>query len=482
MVEISLTEEQDQVANAHTDCKLQAFAGSGKSTALLAYIALHPKEKILYLCFNKPNRIEFQKKTTELHYHNVTVSTIHGLAYNAIIKNNKTPLTGSLQPQILFNLLEPYLDSIPNADRLLIIHHTQRLIKCFCASRENKLASFIYSNSVPIEHAGFVIHYEDIIYEFSKVVMKAMHSAAIPILHDYYLKLYQINYPKLDYDTILFDEVQDCTPAMLDIIENQHCKKIFSGDQYQEIYAWRGAVNTFSYLQYPQLSLNQSFRFSPGIGTLATKVLKWRTHLVNESLDNIVEGVGPNINVTGNCYISRSTVGLIKEATELIRKNPKTIISFQGGLHGYITHELGFTLLDLHNSLSNNSYKHPFLEGKDLKDLYEYADHTEDNTLTAFLKIHEEYGHRVPSLISMLQKSEKASKSEAADITFSTVHRIKGMEFQTVTLANDFYTFEDLLKNNGNMDSTELKGEANTLYVAITRASQDLFIDKKYLK
>jgi len=70
------------------------------------------------------------------------------------------------------------------------------------------------------------------------------------MLHDGYLKLYQLSNPVLQYDCILLDEAQDINPVTGEIIFSQsrafnfYSKKtsiILVGDSHQQIYSFRGA-------------------------------------------------------------------------------------------------------------------------------------------------------------------------------------------------------------------------------------------------
>ena len=62
-----------------------------------------------------------------------------------------------------------------------------------------------------------------------------------------YLKLYQLSptdFAKEErWDVLLIDEAQDLTPAIIDLVTQTSCAKIFVGDPHQQIYSFRGATN-----------------------------------------------------------------------------------------------------------------------------------------------------------------------------------------------------------------------------------------------
>ncbi|XP_023804079.1 F-box DNA helicase 1-like [Cyanistes caeruleus] len=92
---------------------------------------------------------------------------------------------------------------------------------------------------------------------------------------DGYLKLWQLSKPQLSgYDAIFVDEAQDCTPAIVDIVQSQKCGKILVGDPHQQIYTFRGAVNTLYLLPHSHVFyLTQSFRFGPEIAYVGSTIL-----------------------------------------------------------------------------------------------------------------------------------------------------------------------------------------------------------------
>jgi ATP-dependent exoDNAse (exonuclease V) beta subunit len=120
---------------------------------------------------------------------------------------------------------------------------------------------------------------------------------------------------------------------------------------------------------------------------------------------------------------------------------------------------------------------------KTLQELEDYIEKTEDKSLSMIVEVVKEFGNKLPGLISELKTNHSATKEEA-DMIFSTVHRCKGMEYDEVTLLNDFINPEKLKKyvsqlggdNLGEADKNRLAEEINILYVAVTRAKNKLKI------
>jgi len=119
---------------------------------------------------------------------------------------------------------------------------------------------------------------------------------------------------------------------------------------------------------------------------------------------------------------------------------------------------------------------------RNANELRDYIDQTGDRQLRMMLDIVEEYGEKIPSLLNMLkEKHIKDDNKERADIIFSTVHRCKGMEYDTVQLVNDFMSEEKIKKlvESSVMDHNmrlKLNEEINLLYVAVTRSRNRVYV------
>src|SRR5690554_6756565 len=87
---MELTKEQYDIINSAGDIKINAVAGSGKTTTIIEYAKARPKtDKILYLAFNRSVKLEAAKKFADKGLANVKVETAHSLAYRHIVfKNN----------------------------------------------------------------------------------------------------------------------------------------------------------------------------------------------------------------------------------------------------------------------------------------------------------------------------------------------------------------------------------------------------------
>jgi superfamily I DNA/RNA helicase len=115
-------------------------------------------------------------------------------------------------------------------------------------------------------------------------------------------------------------------------------------------------------------------------------------------------------------------------------------------------------------------------------ELEEYINKTEDVQLGMMVEIVKEYGNEIPGIIKAIKERHiDNDDKEKADMIFSTVHRCKGMEYDSVQLVNDFITEEKIKKlveqpKGKDFNVAKLNEEINLLYVAITRTRNIIHI------
>ena len=98
---MKLTKEQEEIINSDKlSFKINAVAGSGKTTTLLEYAKKNSHLKILYLAYNKSLQVSLQGKLKEYKIPSMQVSTIHSLAYSKIEAYNYN-LAHDLKNQVI---------------------------------------------------------------------------------------------------------------------------------------------------------------------------------------------------------------------------------------------------------------------------------------------------------------------------------------------------------------------------------------------
>lgn len=287
------------------DLKLNAFAGTGKtSTLVMMAEALNPKRG-LYLAFNKAIAAEAQSKMPR----NVTARTFHSMAYSAMppwmrerfndkeMHINDFCKRFQLFPVTYRAAVESYYKSDSNTKASIMNVNEQKKISSYKIKRLTDLALNAFMASVDEHpksshtHSAIMADMPELRKEneavFEKLVLLitptiqylwADYSSpegqlAIGNNHGVYFKYWAVTQPVINYDFVLFDEAQDADPLMLQILQKQSCQVIYVGDKHQQIYAWRGAVNALEQIKAKELYLTKSFRFGQALADQCKPIL-----------------------------------------------------------------------------------------------------------------------------------------------------------------------------------------------------------------
>lgn len=486
---MELTKEQYDIINSTGNIKINAVAGSGKTTTVIEYAKAQPKtSKILYLAFNKTVRLEAAKKFADKGLGNVKVETAHSLAYKHIVfKNNYKVRPHGYKTHEIAELLGLEGNGEKHAE-YIVANHINKFISYFCNSETTRVQDLNYLEILSDPKAkAFVSNFYEYIEKQTRMLLSKMDKGEIEITHDFYLKKFQLSSPKLNYDYILFDEGQDASAAMLDVFFKQKATKVIVGDTHQQIYGWRFAINSLEKADFKTCNLSTSFRFSQDVANIAMEVLKWKKHIEIEAPFQII-GKGTAGKIKSKAVIARTNLGLLLKAIEYVTEKKKIKnIYFEGNISSYTYADEGTSLYDVLN-LYNNKRRlirdKLIKEMKDIEELEEYIDKTEDVQLGMMVEIVKEYGNKIPEIIKTIkEKHLDNDDKENAEMIFSTVHRCKGMEYDAIQIVNDFISEEKLAKlvtdiKKDDLNFGKLNEEINLLYVAISRTKSSVHIPK----
>ncbi|KAL9960100.1 hypothetical protein ACROYT_G033506 [Oculina patagonica] len=498
---LQLTHEQVQIIKHDVKSgeiiKIVAFAGTGKTTTLVEYTKMRPMERFLNVAYNK----SIQQHALKTFPSNVESRTIHSLAFRGVGFRYKHKLAFGLRISTIMNAL-------PNECGYLHARRVEDTLKNFIASADTSVrpehvpranravVEGSLSEGSDIVQSIFGNHGADMKYLNSdKYIQKVVSHAELlwqrmrdqrdkdfPITHDGYLKIFQLNRPVLDgYDCLLVDEAQDCTPAASDILLRQSCAKILVGDPHQQIYSFRGARNALQEVASTHtFYLTQSFRFGPEIAYVASCVLDVLKGIRNKTL----VGGSKRGSVMGErsgqlCIITRCNYTLFNEAVNVCCANNNTKVGFVGGLQGLALDRV----LDIHKLFTagtNQAYlgiKDPLIKKfRSFSELKKYAKVAPDPELLGKIKIVETHHvllqHRIEKI-----KSKAVANLQQADTIFSTAHKAKGLEFDTVRVTDDFLPGSDI----GMTMHEHGEDEKNLVYVAVSRAKKCLQLNSTIL-
>jgi superfamily I DNA/RNA helicase len=273
-------------------------------------------------------------------------------------------------------------------------------------------------------------------------------NSTVPITHDIYVKQWSLRSPTIDADVILFDEAQDASGLFIDIVERQrHAQRIWVGDRHQQIYEWRGAINALNLVEADErLYLTESWRFHQDIADAANVVLK----ALGET--NPLIGRGGTTKDSGQAFLCRTNIGALETYVSLIEQhddvrlvNAKDLIS----------------LIDDCQALIDGRPQGSLALFKDWKALVEHAESPQGGDLRPLVDAISRY--TCQGLRRMLERG----LVERARITVSTIHRAKGLEWDKVTIIDDWARIKQYQDD---------PAERRLLYVAVTRARKDLIV------
>jgi hypothetical protein len=293
---------------------------------------------------------------------------------------------------------------------------------------------------------------------------QAQAAHPLPLGHDGYVKLWANARPRLDrnYSFLMVDEAQDLNPVLIGVIRNQGCQVVAVGDGHQQIYAWRGAVDALKQLPGAEFRLTQSFRFGSNIAAFADRLLVamgerftlhgngWSGDVVRAPEDE-----------TADAMLCRTNASVISNLADMLEVDMRVYIA--GG-----TSELLRLIDDARRLQRGQPAETAELLGfTSWAEVEEYADTDEGAGLKVFVRLVATHG--VGELQRLLGRV--LPSGEGADVTLSTAHKAKGLEWSSVELSGDF------MRQGADAESQVSLAERRLFYVAATRAKSLLLVD-----
>lgn len=475
-----LTPEQEGICASKADViKVSAFAGTGKTTTLCAFSEVNPDSRILYIAFNKAIQLEATGKFPD----HVTARTAHSIAYGVCGRDYASKLATDIRPFHIQKHLDRSLRDIPSAAHNLYGARVIETVKNYLVSGDVMLGSgHVSIGNAPVE----VKHFDEraILADAQRIWSEMqIPTSDVPMLHDGYLKLYQVKGRRLPYDIILFDEAQDTNPVTQAIVEAQDARKVYVGDRHQAIYGFRGATNAMELIESDEHHyLTGSFRFGQAVADVANTILLVK----NEDVRLQGYGHGSRVRFVptaeGYAYITRGNCAIFNRAVQCVTNNEP--FSFVGDIKGYRFDQI----LDVYNLSIGSQVKDAFIRSfSGAGELAEYAEAVNDREILSRCKIVGKYGHDIPRLIERIDQSAlppivpgdtAGVPADDKRIILTTAHKSKGLEFKNVKLAGDFMPLiddEGKVFDVAKASPSDIE-DVNIQYVAVTRAMKALHL------
>jgi superfamily I DNA/RNA helicase len=485
------TPEQQAILDAfesiRNNIKVLALAGTGKTSTLLELVQKHPEKNFLYLAFNRAIKDEVDAKAKTRKIKNLRVKTQNGfclaLAKDAgckcrdikgylSVKETIARLGLTSDDRFLanpaFQIMRRFMAS---SDTEMTLRHVPKEIEDrFCT----QLMRFAKMSGDKLLQA--IDKKKKRALEIAQKLFSSFSFSSDLMLHDMYVKLVQLHYSTIDIaeDVVLLDEAQDINPVFSDIASKINARLIAVGDSNQAIYQFRGAQDFLKDMPAEAtFTLTQSFRFLPEIADKANLLLEHMTDLRIKGFEGVEED-------DSEAILCRTNMGCLTEAFQLLdAEKPFTI---DGGVDNE-----GFKMIEDIVSLYNgNAYDVQHIDLKGLRNFSDFEKELEEDLLNiewkTALRVIDKIGGYDSALDSLRKLKDSQRNVPANAVVITTMHKSKGKEWNTVTIANDaenvFY--------RSDMDEMGRKvripipfseapvTEKNLFYVAVTRAKRNL--------
>jgi len=478
---LRLTPEQEAIVEHEPTSTLvvPAFAGTGKTSTLVEHAKRWDSNRGLYLAFNSAIRTEARAKFPK----HVKVHTMHSFVYRLmrVFDYEDRLEKGSIRRSQLQEAARAALGAEGAQLPAAVLRSISWAFKRYLIS-DDPTFSLQHMHAPKVD--GWDI--DRLMRTATPVVEYLMdfRSTGGPFTHDMYLKAFAVEQQASQtthgpFSHILIDESQDLNPVMIGIATRFQVPLIIVGDTYQSIYAFRGAVSAMDTFAGPRLPLTQSWRFGSQAANAANKILS----LTSCPPPNLIR---PNPRAGTTIHSGIADDGMV-----LARTNARLMEFLMDGVNRPFFIAGGFTnfrreieaAIDLWVGKPPR-YNSP-LPYRDREELEVEAREGGDPVATRLVKLLEEHGPVV--LANTLERIGGLARDHAneADLHLSTAHRSKGLESAVVTLLDDFWSldrrlsYRDYLKSKNEWslsDERDFDQELNLLYVAATRAKEQLFL------
>lgn len=474
---MKVTPEQADCARCYVSgdsLKIRALAGTGKTTTLRYLVHKPPPRggRVLYTSFGAKIVAEAKAKFPA---ERVKVSTNHGLAFASHGKAfaNAGRLASRIQASALIDRFG-IRDSTfaPHADARTAAYGVIETVNRFCQSKDLEITM----RHTPVYLDGNGPSKADN-YSFANLLVGQARllwsemvkpGSSLPVTHDVYLKLWALDGVRLPYTTILLDEAQDTSELMIDVLARQdHAQLVICGDENQAIYAWRGAVSAMdAFDTVNTATLSRSFRFGPSVAAVANAVLErhCRTNARLSGDPSIASIVGHV--ESPRCVVARTNSALVAQLVQAVQEAPGARHGVVGGVDDLIRLAQGSESL-MRGARTTVPDLAEFSSWTEVREASEKPSHRH---LTKLVKLMDEYG---PTFLIRTMESVRGHEQDEGTCRriFSTTHKAKGREFDSVVLEDDFHA--PPIEDKKAMAQWNPE-ESNLLYVAATRARRGL--------
>lgn len=480
---------EEAARRTQDDCAVLARAGAGKTTSLLEALGHIPYRRVLLCAFNKSIQTELENRAPR----NVMTRTLHSLGLWVHRLNCrhrgvevKVETDKAREQSVALCKEKPQFWRRSEHDYPGRLFEMARHIRKTASFAKNVLADD-HEHMLQIAHDQDVDDSKDAERVAAGALELMKRAAREPDIVDFDDMVWMpahFGYGEVEgtemlrYDAIMVDEAQDLCAAQHYLVERmrQGGRVISFLDDRQTIYGFRGAdKKTIAALlrddEKGKLPLPISYRCPRSVVQLAQEVVPDIEAAPNakdgsvtlHEYHELLAGAAP-----GDFVLSRTNAPLVAICLGLIRRNVPTIIAgrdFGRGLTALIDKSRARGVPEL------QTWLHNWLEKEDKRHMPDHPARMNRSTDRAnCLFVMAESCLTIPELQAkigvMFDDSDPMTK-----VVCSTVHKAKGLERDRVWMLTSTFPFPDRIGRR-----TDIWGEENVWYVAVTRAKSQLFL------
>ena len=487
----------DFIVHGNGNAVISAKAGSGKtSTCVTAIKLIKPKNKVMFLAFNKSIAEELSQKLKD--YPNVEVRTSHSLGFAIIRKNVEGEV--ELDEFKYRRYIKSNISELTTIDVTLTKNQLYNYIESICALVD--FARFNLAQTAE-EVKSLAVKYDvPIFFDECDVVIKVLEWGKTELNSIDYADMVwlpvelSMNARAFQKDFIFIDECQDQSLMSIELFLKcfkRGTRFIAVGDEDQCINTFCGSSEeAFQYMKdYPktsQFDLPICYRCPKTVVELAKTLVPDIECREDAPKGDIIEKCWTSSLRSGDMVLCRSKAPLLKVYTKLLRKGIQCYIKGQdiGTNLKKLIEEVDIEELNTNLKsdgvfvrLYDNLFeiRNKLMESKGL----DYQDATLTNYITNsydMIKALTVLAENYTTKTELLSHIDEIFDETREGVILSTIHKAKGLEADNVYILCNSSMPSSLAKKEW-----EKNAEQNLIYVAYTRAKKKLgFISEEEIK
>lgn len=498
--DLVLTKEQKNCVDMSLELnsfKIIAYAGTGKTKTLeaISFAMGRKNKKGLYLAFNKAVADDAKSRFDS----SITCKTFHALAHSQVptylskkvfnaknfpkdlaalyqIKESDCKYSSGYLAELKHRSFKKYIEVTKRGSSRRFtaarkMQYINEAVQNFCKSSDVTLLSKHFEPLDWLDQS----QNDSVIKELLPIAERRWNDLIaqdnnLNISHDVYVKYWSLSNPVIQgYDYLLLDEWQDSDSLMNYVVSKQSVPCFYVGDFYQSIYGWRGATQSLQKLELPTARLTQSFRFGQSLANHANLILG--------CLGETVPLVGnPNVHteivydhdssVKADAILCRTNKGAFSELVYQLQNHPERKCAMLADVR-----EIKKWLEAAEQLMEGSRVTHTDLSAFDRwEDVIEYTElNKSDNEFAGMVRLINQFSSSFNTLYSILDRIN--TKTDNVDCVITTIHKSKGLEWDSVYVSSDFDLC--LMTNKFNGIEQGFKKSVNSL----SNISQDLYLE-----